>query len=402
MSILTFFTLDTLNTLCSGRSISYGKCCGAAICVGDSVGIYQTFGFSFLDLFNTVSNSAFGRFASINTINVPSSIFYSDNGCMSVLTGNALNTLFTLCTISSIGHCKGCSVTISERNRISINKFFGLGLRNRGNTITSITLNTFCGLTAVYTINVPIAVLNGNDGSVSVFTLFTLDTLNTLLTLCACCTVGYGESRGITIGKRNSIGINKSFGLCFSNRGNTITSITLNAFCGFSTIYAIYIPLTILNGDYRSVSVFTFFTLDTLNTLLTLCAYRTIGYSKCCGVAICVSDCICINQTFGVGFFDLLNSVTSITLDAFGRFTSIYTINVPSSVFNGNYGSFAILAGNTLDTLFSLCAISTVRYGKSSCFAISESNCVSINKPFGLCFSNRGNTVASITLDAFC
>ena len=219
---------------------------------------------------------------------------------MSILTGNALNTLFTLCTISSIGHCKSCSITVSERNRISINKSYGACFCYRRNTVTSIALNAFCGFSTINAVDVPSAVLNGNDGSVSVFTLFTLETLNTLLTLCACCTVGYSKSRGITIGKRNSIGINKSFGLCFSNRGNTITGITLNAFCGFSTINAIYIPLAILNGYNWCVSIFAFFTLNTLNSLLTLCARCAISYNKGCSITVGKRNCVGINKTFGL------------------------------------------------------------------------------------------------------
>ena len=136
------------------------------------------------------------------------------NIAINICIGNA-NPRFTS---HSIGYCKACDITIGKGNCISINKSFGLGLYNGRNTVTSFTLYTFCKNSSIYTVNIPFAILNSNNRSVTISTLFTLDTLNTLLTLCTICSISNSKGSGFTVCKCNCIGINEAFCICFCDR----------------------------------------------------------------------------------------------------------------------------------------------------------------------------------------
>ena len=222
---------------------------------------------------------------------------------------DTLNTLLTLCTISSVSNSKGCSITISKGNRVNINKTYSACFGYRRNTVTSFTLNAFGRFTTICAVDVPSAVLNGNDGSVSVFAFFTLDTLNTLLALCTCRTVCYSKGGFITVRKRNCVSVNKSFGLCFFNRGDTITGIALNTFTSnLVCIYPVNVPISILNGDNRAVSISSFFTLDTLNTLY------TVSHNKGCCSTISKGNSVSISQSICICFDDRLNTRTGFAL----------------------------------------------------------------------------------------
>ena len=378
VSVRALFALDTLNTLRSGSSVSYSKCCTTTVCVSYGVSIYQAFGFSFLDLFNTVSSNTYGRLTSIYTINVPSAVLYSNNGCMSVLTGNALNALLALCSISTIGHGKCSSFAIGESNCVGVNKSYGISFSNRGNAITCIALDTFSGFTAIYTINVPLAVLNGDNRSVSVRTFFTLDTLNTLCALCSGSTVGYGKGSGIAISERYRISINKSFGFGLCDRRNAVTSITLNALSRFTSINTINVPSSVFNSDNGGMSVLAGNALNALNTLFALYSGSTIGYRKGRGIAISECNRISINKSFGLGLGNRRNAISGITFNTLcSRFICIYTINIPISILNGNNGTMSIFTLFTLDSLNALC---TVRYGKCCRCTVSIGNGISVNQ----------------------
>ena len=217
----------------------------------------------------------------------------------------------------------------------------------------------------------------------SIFTGNTLDTLNTLFALCSGSTIGYSKGCCIAIGESNRVGVNKSYGISFSNRGNAITCIALDTFSGFTAIYTINVPLAVLNGDNRSVSVRTFFTLDTLNTLCALCSGSTVGYGKGSGIAISERYRISINKSFGFGLCDRRNAVTSITFDSLGRFAGVYAVDIPSAILDSNDGSVSILTLFTLDTLNTLFTVSTICHSECGGCAISEDYGISIHQSFG-------------------
>ena len=181
----------------------------------------------------------------------------------------------------------------------------------------------------------------------SVFTLFTLDTLNTLFTLSTLSTVSYCEGCGCTICECDCVCVNKSFCSCLFDRGNTVTCFTLKTLRGLCCIYTVNIPVTILNCDYRTMSVFTLFTLDTLNTL------STIGYCECCCCSICVCDCICVNKSFCSCLFNTKNT------------NSVFSVRTACSTWTSNKSK-----------IFPSCAI-VIRNKKMSVFKLQK-RCLSV------------------------
>ena len=249
---------------------------------------------------------------------------------------------------------------------------------NNANTLWA--LDTFCFYIGIYTIDMPITVLDCDCWSVTVLTRNTLDTLLTL------CTIGYCKCGCCTIGVCNCVSIYKTFGICFLNRSDTVTSFALETFCKYVCIYSINIPISILDSNNWSVTIFTWFALNTLDTLCAVLSIFTIGYCKCGSCAISESDCICIYKTYCICFLNGSNSITSLTLNSFGKYVCVYSINIPVSILDCNYWSMTINTWytlNTLDTLCTVLSIFTIGYCKCGCSTICESDCVCIYQSFG-------------------
>ena len=153
----------------------------------------------------------------------------------------------------------------------------------------------------------------------AIFAIYALDAL---------CTIGYCKCCFVAVGKCDCICIYKPYRVSFCNRRNTISGVTVDTFCGYTTIYAVDVPSAVLNSNDRSVPVIALFALDALNALLTLCTVSTIGYGKCSCVAVAIGDRISIYQTLCRSFDNGLNSGSRIALNTLWSGRTLLTIFV--------------------------------------------------------------------------
>ena len=239
---------------------------------------------------------------------------------MTVLAWYTLDALDTVCAVLSIftiGYSKGCGSTICESDCVCIYQTFGRSLFDGAYAVTSFTLNSFGKNVSIYSINIPISILDCNYRCMTIFTWFTLNTLDTLGTVLTIFTIGYSKGCGSTICESDCVCIYQTFGRSLFDGAYAVTSFTLNSFGKNISIYTVNVPITVLNCNNWGVAIFTWYTLNTLDTLGAVLTIFTIGYSKGCGCAISKCNCICIYQTFGKSLFDRANAVTGFTLNTF-------------------------------------------------------------------------------------
>ena len=264
------------------------------------------------------------------------------------------------------------------------------------------TVSATCGNTAIHAINMPISILNGDYGRVSVLAGHTLNTLHTLHTLESLCAVGDLKRSGFTVGKGDGVSIHQTLSGRFLDARNTVTGVSLHTLGGNAAIHAVNIPVSILNGDHRGAAVLAWHTLNTLYTLHALETLRAVSNLKRSGFTVGKGNGVSIHQTLGERFLDGRNAIAVFAVNARCGNAAIHAVNVPVSVLNGDHRGAAVLAGHALNTLYTLYALNTlcaVGYREGGGITICKGNGVSIYKTFAIRLFNGDNAIAILALD---
>ena len=362
--------------------------------------------FSVGTVLTVLAVSSFGFYIGVGITNPPISVL--DVGSLTVSTVLTILTIFAINTVFAVGTV----LTVFAVRTFSL--YIGIGITDPPIAVFdvgSLTIRTIFTVLAIFAVNAvfavgsvctlslhvsvgitnpPIAVFDVRSFTIcSILAIFainailTIGAVNAVLTVVSVCAVRNGKCGSCAICERDGISIHKPIRIGLCDRGNTVAGITLNTLSnGFIGIYTIDVPIPILNSNDGAMSVFTGYTLNTLDAL------RAVCYGKGRSRTIGICNCISINQSFGRSFCNIGNSVSCCTANTGSRLISINTVDIPISVLNSDDGSMSILAFHALDALNTLFTISTVGNGECGCFTIRESNGIDIYQAFSRCFDN--------------